>query len=97
MQVLPFTHKPILQKLAALGGKPALRSGSGKAGPVVTDNGNFIVDVEFGPMTTERAAELHGQIKALTGVVETGLFVGMASKAYIGEKDGSVRTLIPQL
>lgn len=49
-----------------------------KAGPCITDNGNFIVDVDFGTITNP--ANLHVQLKLLTGVVETGLFIDMAEK-----------------
>lgn len=49
-----------------------------KAGPCITDNGNFIIDVDFGPITDP--ASLHSKLKLLTGVVETGLFIDMAEK-----------------
>lgn len=60
-----------------------------KAGPVVTDNGNFVVDADFGQL--EDPATLLKEIKLLTGVYEVGLF--WASIAYFGEENGSVNVL----
>ncbi|SCW02057.1 LAFE_0E13212g1_1 [Lachancea fermentati] len=69
-----------------------LRQGApAKAGPVVTDNCNFIIDAHFGEI--EDPAKLHQDIKMLVGVVETGLFIDNASKAYFGNPDGSVDLL----
>ena len=62
-----------------------------KVGPIVTDNGNFIIDVDFGMI--ENPLSLDKILQVLSGVVDTGLFVNMVSKAYIGEKDGSVLVL----
>lgn len=91
VEVLPPAYVPVMRALARLGGAPALRMGGpAKAGPVVTDNGGFVVDAEFGPIADPAA--LHAAIKALPGVVETGLFTGMASVAYFGLDDGSVET-----
>lgn len=94
LEVVPMAHVPVMNKLKAMGGKPVLRmAGEKKAGPVVTDNGNFVVDVDFGLLggsDGRDVAQLDQQLQAIVGVVETGLFVGMASKAYFGNKDGSV-------
>jgi len=65
-----------------------LRRALAKAGPVVTDNGNFIIDVDFGRITNPQ--ELNLKLLQIPGVVDTGLFVNMATKAYIGREDGEV-------
>jgi ribose 5-phosphate isomerase len=63
----------------ATGGRPVLRMGEpAKAGPCVTDNGNFLIDVDFGTIADPEG--LHKEIKLLAGVVETGLFINMAEK-----------------
>ncbi|EJS41705.1 rki1p [Saccharomyces arboricola H-6] len=67
------------------------QGGSAKAGPVVTDNNNFIIDADFGEITDPRT--LHKSIKLLVGVVETGLFIDNATKAYFGDSDGSVEVM----
>ena len=86
VEVLPFALPTVLVKMRELGGKPVLREGKGKVGPVVTDNGNFVVDVDFGPIG--RLEELDLQLKSIPGVVETGLFVGMADVVYLGKPNG---------
>ena len=54
----------------------------------MTDNGQFILDADFGHI--KDPAKLNQELLNLPGIVETGLFIGMAAKAYFGEKDGSV-------
>ncbi len=83
IEVLPFAISIVKHKIEALGGKPVLREGKGKFGPVITDNGNAIVDAILG--TIGNTAELEGKLKMIPGVVETGLFVNLADTAYIGK------------
>ncbi|MNR48061.1 Ribose-5-phosphate isomerase A [compost metagenome] len=54
--------------------------------PYVTDNGNYIVDCHFGSIPDP--AELHQAINGIPGVVENGLFIGMASQVIVGYRDG---------
>jgi ribose 5-phosphate isomerase A len=72
----------VKRRIEAVGGKAVLREGKGKLGPVITDNGNAIIDASFGPIGN--AAELEKRLKMIPGVVETGLFVGLADIAYVG-------------
>lgn len=65
--------------------------GKAKAGPIVTDNGNFVLDADFGAIDAAKVPELDRNIKTLVGVVETGLFVN-ADIAYFGESDGTFST-----
>ena len=88
IEVVPMAWKPVELQLKAMGGTPKLRMASQKAGPVVTDNGGFIIDCDFGKIDNPLALDV--KIRAIVGVVETGLFVGMASKCYFGQEDGSV-------
>ncbi|KAG7235786.1 hypothetical protein INR49_002173 [Caranx melampygus] len=62
-------------------------------GPVVTDNSNFILDWKF--EQAQNWKEVNTAIKMIPGVVETGLFVGMAERAYFGMEDGSVQVRDP--
>jgi ribose 5-phosphate isomerase A len=61
--------------------------GKVKAGPVVTDNGNFIIDAHFGELVDPEG--LNRTIKQLVGVVEVGLFVNMANAAFFGNEGSS--------
>ena len=91
IEVIPISYVPIMKKLEKLGGTPVLRMAQAKAGPLISDNGNFIIDVNFGEIMNP--GELNLNILIIPGVVDTGLFIGMASKAYIGLEDGKVTTL----
>ena len=86
LEVIPFGAKPVMLKIQELGGKPVLREAKGKVGPVITDNGNAVLDVYFGPI--EDPSKLATELKTLPGVVETGFFVRMADLAYIGKSSG---------
>ena len=88
VEVLPFALATATSELRKLGGKPFLRESKGKVGAVVTDNGNYILDVDFGPI--DAAETLNWQIKLVPGVVETGLFIGLADRVFLGKKDGIV-------
>ena len=86
IEVLPFALPTVMVKMRELKGKPVLREGGGKVGPLVTDNGNFVVDVDFG--LVDDVKELDLQLRLISGVIETGLFVGMADVVYLGKSDG---------
>lgn len=90
LEVVPMAYVPILLKLEALGCKGTLRMAANKAGPVVTDNGNLVIDADFGLIQDPRS--LNDNLLRIPGLVETGLFVDMADKVFIGNQDGSVQT-----
>ncbi|MBD2256218.1 ribose-5-phosphate isomerase RpiA [Pseudanabaena sp. FACHB-2040] len=94
VEVLPMAVTPVTKALEALGGKPELRMGIKKDGPVITDQGNMVLDVTFSGI--DNPAELERTINNIPGVLENGLFVGVATEVLVGEvKDGqaSVRNL----
>lgn len=87
VEVLPMAMTPVMRAIAKLGGKPELRMGVKKAGPVITDQGNFVIDVKFDSI--DNPAELEKTLNNLPGVLENGLFVGVTDVVLIGEiKDG---------
>lgn len=88
VEVLPFAH---LATAKALGrhGEPRLRERDGK--PVLTDSGNLVYDLHAG--TIDDPAALDAALRAIPGVVETGLFVGRADVVLVAE-GGSVRRLV---
>jgi ribose 5-phosphate isomerase A len=85
IEVLPLATPIVMRKIREIGGKPVLREGTRKVGPVITDNGNVIIDVDFGLI--HNPAELERKLR-VPGVVETGLFVKMASVVYLGKRSG---------
>lgn len=94
IEVVPMAYVPLQQLIAQrYGGKLQLRMAVAKAGPVVTDNGNFILDWNFEPEPKKYDwNSINAELLQISGVVETGLFVNMATKAYFGMSDGSVKT-----
>jgi len=91
VEVLPAARPVVEDRIAALDGEPTLRSAERKDGPVVTDNGNVVLDCEFGPI--DAPADLAAELSAVPGVVEHGLFVDLADEIHVGREDGvDVRT-----
>ena len=59
----------------------------------MVDNGNFLLDVDFGVLLGEKVpATLNQDILNIPGVVDTGLFIGLVHKCYVGTETGSVET-----
>lgn len=90
IEVIPMAYVPITHKIIeTFGGQIKLRSAVAKAGPVVTDNGNFILDWIFDNPNLNWN-HVNSTITQIPGVVETGLFVNMCQKAYFGQPEGTV-------
>ncbi|WP_204102201.1 MULTISPECIES: ribose-5-phosphate isomerase RpiA [Spirulina sp. CCY15215] len=87
VEVIPMAIAPVMRALEGLGGKPELRMGVKKAGPVVTDQGNLVVDVKFESIDDPVGWEQ--KINNIPGVLENGLFVNCVDVVLVGEiKDG---------
>lgn len=84
IEALPLAAPVLMRKIKEIGGRPILREGIKKVGPVITDNGNIIIDTDFGLI--HKPAELERELKDFPGIVETGLFVKMADTVYIGKR-----------
>ncbi|WP_331235456.1 ribose-5-phosphate isomerase RpiA [Natronorarus salvus] len=82
VEVLPMARSPVAEAITDLGGEPELRSATGKSGPVVTDNGNLLLDCEFGSIREPEG--LADSLASIPGVVEHGLFCGLADAVVVG-------------
>jgi len=82
VEVVQFGWQIHMSFFKDLGGRPVVRTREA-GNPLVTDNGNYIVDLHFEDGIDD-AAELERRLKARAGVVETGLFIGMTRAAIIG-------------
>jgi ribose 5-phosphate isomerase A len=91
LEVLPFAYKTVQVKIANMGGRAQLRESAEKVGPLITDNGNFILNADFGRIP--HPAQLERRLKMIPGVLETGLFPNMADRVYVGRRDGKVELL----
>jgi ribose 5-phosphate isomerase A len=81
VEVIPFAIHPVMNQLRVLGCIPRLRDGIKKDGPVITDNGNFIVDCQFKEIANPD--ELEDSIIRIPGVVESGLFCNFTKKTTV--------------
>lgn len=89
VEVHPFALRPVYLRLKGMGAEVRVRIGTGKLGPVVTDNGNLIIDAHFGAL--EDPKRLEESLKAIPGVIETGIFIDLIDLAYIGTREGVKR------
>jgi ribose 5-phosphate isomerase A len=85
VEVSPFAATPVRKRLEALGASVQLRQLAGST--FVTENCNIILDCRF-PNGIAYPENLNAQMHSIVGVVETGLFLGMAAQAIIGGPDG---------
>lgn len=86
VEVLPDARATVAASIREQGGEPRLRAAQCKDGPVVTDNGNLVFDCAFGTIANPR--RLRDDLAAIPGVVEHGLFVGLADEIHVGTADG---------
>ena len=93
VEVLPFALLPVLRSVGKLGGRPVLREGTARDGPVITDNGNFILDCTFPEIPYPDRLEL--ALDSLPGVICSGLFTRVTGKTEVlaGNAGGRVTTL----
>lgn len=84
VEIVPFAWQTTARRIEKLNVEPRLRMKG--SDPFVTDNGNYILDCRCGAINDP--AMLHNSLKTLTGVVETGLFIGMAKTAVIAGESG---------
>jgi ribose 5-phosphate isomerase A len=93
VEVVAFGWQQTAARLAALGPKPALRPDPDHpASPFHSDGGHLILDCETGPLSAPAA--LAARIKAVSGVVDHGYFLGIARRALIAESDGAIREIV---
>ena len=83
VEVIPFAQALVARRIESLGASVKIRSGGGK--PFVTDEGHHILDCSFGQIPDP--AGLARKLSDMPGVVEHGLFIGMASVVLIGKED----------
>ncbi|RUT04737.1 ribose-5-phosphate isomerase [Dulcicalothrix desertica PCC 7102] len=83
VEVIPMAMTPVMNALKKLGGKPELRMGVKKAGPVITDQGNMVIDVRFDDIPDP--VNLETTLNNIPGVLENGIFVNCADIVLVGE------------
>ncbi|MDF1531772.1 MAG: ribose-5-phosphate isomerase RpiA [ANME-2 cluster archaeon] len=90
LEVIPKALELVRRQVMELGGIPLLRMAVHKDGPVITDNGNLVMDVDFGEIADPGKLAL--QLSGCTGIIEHGIFDN-ADEIYVGMRDGTVKIL----
>jgi len=86
LEVIPEARRTVSSHVMEYGGVPTLRMAEKKDGPVITDNGNFVVDVKFD--IVEDPAYLEKELNSIPGVVENGIFAGIVDEVIVGSSKG---------
>ena len=89
VEVLPSAWKHVQKTLIDLGGEGNLRMAQKKAGPVVTDQGNLILDLSF-RNGIDQPDRLESQINNIPGVLENGLFTNLTDEVLVGKLENDV-------
>ncbi|AJC71136.1 ribose 5-phosphate isomerase [Thermococcus guaymasensis DSM 11113] len=86
IEVIPAAWRAIAEELEVFNAKAELRMGVKKDGPVITDNGNFILDAKFERI--EDPLDMEIELNTIPGVVENGIFADIADVVLVGTRDG---------
>ncbi|MEN6592336.1 MAG: ribose-5-phosphate isomerase RpiA [Methanobacterium sp.] len=86
VEVIPQAYRVVTEKLEYIGGKSRLRMAEKKDGPVITDNGNFVVDIQFPKISKPEVLEM--ELNTIPGVVENGIFTGIVDEVMVGTPEG---------
>ena len=89
VEVLPNAWKQVQEVISEMKGSSTLRMATKKAGPVVTDQGNLILDVLFND-GIENPKDMELNLNNIPGVLENGLFVDLADKVLVGKIENSI-------
>ena len=87
VEVVPFSYSVVFRRLDSMGLNPTLRKKNDEI--YITDNGNYIIDCHTGPI--ENPKELEKDLNLIPGVVENGLFIGLAHIAIVGTRKNKVK------
>ena len=86
VEVIPQALRIVKEQLINMGGQPDLRMAKRKDGPIITDNGNFVVDVEFNSINEPKKLEV--MLNSIPGVVENGVFASLADEILVASIQG---------
>jgi len=94
VEITPFGWKQTLRRVESLGCTPVLRTKTGSGLPYETDGGHYILDCATGAIA--QPISFAFALKEITGVVDHGLFIDMATKALIVDAEGNVSAIEPR-
>ena len=88
VEVIPASSRLVCEELNSMGAEVKIRTSDAKDGPLITDNGNFIIDADFGPI--EDPTSLEYEINNIPGVLENGIFSRGVDRVMVGTRDGII-------
>jgi len=88
VEVIPASFRLVCEELNSMGAEVKIRISDAKDGPLITDNGNFIIDADFGPI--EDPTSLEYEINNIPGVLENGIFSRGVDRVMVGTRDGII-------
>ena len=87
VEVLPDASRTVIKELEDMGATCEIRMAQRKDGPVITDNGNFVIDAKFDEIDSPQHLEI--DLNTIPGVVENGIFSQMVDRVIVGTEDGT--------
>lgn len=93
IEIVPEARLSIMKKLEVYGVSMILRDGVRKKGPVITDNGNFILDITWPANAKINPGKLEAELNAIPGVVENGFFTQKMPRVFLSNSNGIVEEL----
>ena len=87
VEVLPDASRMVIKTLEDMGASCEIRMAQRKDGPVITDNGNFVIDAKFDEILSPSHMEI--DLNSIPGVVENGIFSQMVDKVIVGTDNGT--------
>lgn len=91
VEIIPNSLRTVENHLKSMGAKPEIRMGIQKDGPVITDNGNFVLDAKFDDISNPEDLEI--KLNSIPGVLENGIFSQITDKVIVGYESGEVKTI----
>jgi len=96
VEVVPAAYIPAQKWITQLfGGSTSIRISATKCFPLITDNGNYIIEWNFPKGASRDWAAIHQALVNLPGVVETGLFLNVTNAVYFAKEDGQIEVVKP--
>lgn len=90
IEIVPEARLSIMKKLEAYGVSMIIRDGVRKKGPVITDNGNFIMDIKWSAHEKINPVKLESELNAIPGIIENGFFTQKTPRVFLSRASGIV-------
>lgn len=90
IEIVPEARLSIMKKLESYGVSMIIRDGIRKKGPIITDNGNFIMDIKWPPNAKINPVKLESELNAIPGIIENGFFTQKSPRVFLSKANGTV-------